>query len=73
MTSLTRDGADAETVVCALFHDVGEVMSPVCHGEIGNFWLFFNSGLNKVFQQQVCFGHIFQIRTTGYYNIMRST
>ena len=30
-----RDGADTETVVCALFHDVGEVMSPVCHGEIG--------------------------------------
>ena len=24
-----------ETVVCALFHDVGEVMNPVCHGEIG--------------------------------------
>jgi len=29
-----RDGADTETVVCALFHDIGEVMSPVCHGEI---------------------------------------
>ena len=30
-----RDGADAETVVCALFHDVGEVLNHVNHGEIG--------------------------------------
>ena len=30
-----RAGEDAETVVCALFHDVGELLSPVCHGEIG--------------------------------------
>ena len=29
-----RDGADTETVVCALFHDVGELLSPRCHGEI---------------------------------------
>ena len=36
------------------------------------FAVFFNSALNKVFQRQVCFGHIFQIRTTGYYNTMRS-
>merc|ERR1712071_686227 len=30
----SRDGADAETVVCALFHDVGEVLNHVNHGEI---------------------------------------
>ena len=30
-----RDRADAETVVCALFHDVGEVLNHVNHGEIG--------------------------------------
>merc|ERR1712130_533890 len=33
-TRAFRDGADAETVVCALFHDVGELLSPACHGEI---------------------------------------
>ena len=31
---LSRDGADTETIVCALFHDVGELLSPRCHGEI---------------------------------------
>ena len=39
-----RDGADAETVVCALFHDVGEVLNHVNHGEIG--------------ETLVCFDHI---------------
>ena len=28
-------GADDETVICALFHDVGEFLAPACHGEIG--------------------------------------
>ena len=35
ITKTMRDGADAETVVCALFHDVGEVLNHVNHGEIG--------------------------------------
>ena len=35
MKATNRDGADAETVVCALFHDVGEVLNHVNHGEIG--------------------------------------
>ncbi len=30
-----RDGADEETIICALFHDVGEVITPACHGEVG--------------------------------------
>ena len=34
-TRALRDGADAETVVCALMHDVGEVLAPPCHGEVG--------------------------------------
>ena len=34
-----RDGADTETVVCALFHDVGVMMSPVCHGDIGKYFI----------------------------------
>ena len=33
---LARAGEDTELVVCALFHDVGELLSPVCHGEIGD-------------------------------------
>ena len=32
---VARGEEDTETVVCALFHDVGELLSPVCHGEIG--------------------------------------
>ena len=35
---ICRAGEDTETVVCALFHDVGELLSPVCHGEIGQTW-----------------------------------
>merc|ERR1711868_189519 len=34
-TRAFRAGEDTETVVCALFHDVGELLSPACHGEIG--------------------------------------
>ena len=37
-----RDGADAETVVCALFHDVGEVLNHVNHGEIGETLVCFD-------------------------------
>merc|ERR1711902_91321 len=33
-TRAFRAGADTETIVCALFHDVGELLSPACHGEI---------------------------------------
>lgn len=33
-TRAHRDGADEETVVVALLHDIGEVMSPINHGEI---------------------------------------
>ena len=69
---LPRDGADAETVVCALFHDVGEVMSPVCHGEIGNISFIFDLVCNIVFQRQVYFGPTFLTRTSGYSNTMRS-
>ncbi len=29
------DGADEELVVVALLHDVGELLAPACHGEIG--------------------------------------
>lgn len=57
-TRAHRDGADEETVVCALLHDLGEVMSPVNHGEIAagllrpyvspcNYWILAH---HEVFQ-----------------------
>lgn len=53
-----RDGADEETVVCALLHDVGETLSPINHGEIAgsllrpyvspeNYWTMI---MHEVFQ-----------------------
>ena len=33
-TRAYRDGADNETIVCCLFHDIGEDISPSNHGEI---------------------------------------
>ena len=36
-TRALNDGADEETVVCALLHDIGELLAPICHGEVGNF------------------------------------
>jgi predicted HD phosphohydrolase len=33
-TRALRDGADEETVVCALLHDVGETLGPLNHGEV---------------------------------------
>ena len=33
-TRATRDGADEEMIVCALFHDVGESLGPLNHGEV---------------------------------------
>lgn len=34
-TRALEDGADIEVVVCGLLHDVGEVITPACHGEVG--------------------------------------
>ncbi len=33
-TRAQRDGADEETIVCALLHDVGETLGPLNHGEV---------------------------------------
>jgi len=57
-TRAHRDGADEETVVCALLHDLGEVMSPINHGELAagllrpyitpqNYWILSH---HEVFQ-----------------------
>ena len=34
-TRALKDGADDETVICGLLHDIGELMVPICHGEVG--------------------------------------
>ncbi len=34
-TRAMEDGADEETIVCALLHDIGELLVPICHGEVG--------------------------------------
>ncbi|MCP5024922.1 MAG: HD domain-containing protein [Actinomycetia bacterium] len=34
-TRAEADGADDETVFCALLHDIGDVLSPVNHSEVG--------------------------------------
>jgi len=33
-TRAYRDGASKETIVVALLHDIGEILSPLCHGEV---------------------------------------
>ena len=33
-TRAERDGADEETIVCALLHDIGDLFSPDNHSEV---------------------------------------
>jgi len=58
-----RDGADEETVVCALLHDIGEVMSPINHGEIAagllrpyitpqNYWILAHHEIFQAYHYQ---------------------
>lgn len=62
-TRAHRDGADEETVVCALLHDLGEVMSPINHGEIAaallrpyvspqNWWILAHHEIFQAFYYQ---------------------
>jgi len=59
-TRALRDGADEETVVVALFHDVGESLGPLNHGEVAaailrpfisedNHWLLVHHGLFQTY------------------------
>ena len=69
--------------MCALFHDVGEVLNHVNHGEIGESdaddgQMSKDSGggkeglvIEKNLQLQVCSDLISQSRTTGSSSIMR--
>lgn len=55
-TRAERDGADDETVVCALLHDIGDVLGPANHSQIAaallrpyvsekNYWIVNHHGL----------------------------
>lgn len=65
-TRAIRDGADEETVVCALLHDIGDILAPENHSELAasilrpyvsedNYWLVKHHG---VFQGYYFFHHI---------------
>jgi len=55
-TRAEADGADDETVVCALLHDIGDVLGPANHSQIAaallrpyvsekNYWIVLHHGL----------------------------
>ena len=55
-TRAERDGADDETVVCALLHDIGDVLAPANHSQIAadllkpyvsekNYWIVRHHGV----------------------------
>ena len=55
-TRAENDGADTETIVCALLHDIGDVISPSNHSQVSaallrpyisekNYWIVLNHGL----------------------------
>lgn len=65
-TRALRDGADEETIVVALLHDVGELLSPSNHGEVvagllrpyigpQNHWILAN---HEIFQGYYYFEHL---------------
>jgi len=65
-TRALRDGADEETVVCALLHDIGDNLAPCNHGQLAaailrpyvsdeNHWVVAHHGL---FQGYYYFHHV---------------
>ena len=55
-TRAERDGADEETIVCALLHDIGDVLAPANHSQVAaallapyvsekNLWIVKHHGL----------------------------
>ena len=71
-TRAERDGADDETVVCALLHDIGDVVAPANHSEVAaamlkpfvsekNHWIVKHHGL---FQGYYWFQFIGEDRNT---------
>ncbi len=69
-TRAQRDGADEETIVCALLHDIGDVLAPANHSQIAaallapyvserNHWIIKHHG---VFQGYYYFHYVGQDR-----------
>ena len=65
-TRAARDGADEETVICALVHDIGDTFAPETHSELAaavvrpyvspdNYWLIRHHG---IFQGYYYFHHM---------------
>ena len=65
-TRAEKDGADTETIVCALLHDIGDVISPVNHSQASaailrpyisekNYWIVRHHGF---FQGYYFFHHL---------------
>ncbi len=59
-TRAHKDGRDTEYVVCALLHDIGDVLSPANHSQVAaallrpyvsekNYWIVLNHGLFQGF------------------------
>lgn len=55
-TRAERDGADAEMIVCALLHDIGDILAPANHSQVAaallapyvsekNYWIVKHHGL----------------------------
>ena len=55
-TRAENDGADNETIVCALLHDIGDVLAPTNHSQVAaallrpyvsdkNYWIVLHHGL----------------------------
>jgi len=65
-TRAERDGANEETIVCALMHDIGDMLSPQNHSQVAasilrpyiseqNYWILKHHGL---FQGYYYFHHL---------------
>ena len=65
-TRAERDGSDEETIVCALLHDIGDILAPDNHSQVAaailqpyiserNYWVLKHHGL---FQGYYYFHHI---------------
>ena len=73
-TRAQRDGADDETVVCALLHDIGDVIAPANHSQVAaamlkpyisykNHWIILHHGL---FQGYYWMDHYYQDKNARY-------
>ena len=65
-TRAERDGADEETIVCALLHDIGDIIAPENHSQVAaailrpyvreeNYWVILHHGL---FQGYYYYHHV---------------